>query len=148
VYLLVRPIIVQNIEPIIQEKAGEKINGTLTWRSIDLDPHYDLQFNYPELKDENGRDVFSSSFLTVKWTIPALYNYLMNKGDAVDVVNGIVVEDPVVHIYEKEGGTWNVQNIVKPSEEESSGTFKGNVVLTKGTADIPSSRGTSMNSKT
>ena len=38
VYLLIRPIVVQNLEPVIQDAVKEKINGTLVWRTMDLDP--------------------------------------------------------------------------------------------------------------
>ena len=33
VYLLIRPIVVQNLEPVIQDAVKEKINGTLGFRS-------------------------------------------------------------------------------------------------------------------
>ena len=35
VYLLIRPIVVQNLEPVIQDAVKEKINGTLVWRTMD-----------------------------------------------------------------------------------------------------------------
>ena len=34
VYLLIRPIVVQNLEPVIQDAVKEKINGTLVWLSL------------------------------------------------------------------------------------------------------------------
>lgn len=50
VYLLIRPIVVQNLEPVIQDAVKEKINGTLVWRTMDLDPRYNLSFDFVELR--------------------------------------------------------------------------------------------------
>lgn len=55
IYLLIRPIITQNLEPVIKDAAGERINGTLTWTMMDLDPNYDLSFTDLELKDAKER---------------------------------------------------------------------------------------------
>ena len=35
IYLLIRPIITQNLEPVIKDAAGERINGTLTWTMME-----------------------------------------------------------------------------------------------------------------
>ncbi len=60
IYLLIRPIITQYLEPVIKDAAGERINGTLTWTMMDLDPNYDLSFTDLELKDAKGEVVFKS----------------------------------------------------------------------------------------
>lgn len=74
IYLLIRPIIVQNLEPVLAEKLGDRVNGTLSWSSIDLDPNLDLSFAYLELKDEKGEDVLKTPSLTVGWSMSSLYN--------------------------------------------------------------------------
>ena len=67
VYLLIRPIVVQNLEPVIQDAVKEKINGTLVWRTMDLDPRYNLSFDFVELKDKEGKDVLKSANVTISW---------------------------------------------------------------------------------
>lgn len=52
IYLLIRPIIVQNLEPVLKEQLGARVNGTLSWQAMDLDPDLNLSFTNLELKDE------------------------------------------------------------------------------------------------
>ena len=86
IYLLIRPIIVQNLEPVLKEQLGASVNGTLSWESMDLDPDLNLAFTKLELKDENGVDVLSTPSLTVGWTLSSLYIYLVNGAGVATVV--------------------------------------------------------------
>ena len=136
IYLLIRPIIVQNLEPVLTEKAGEKINGTLTWDMMDIDPNLDLSFTNLVLKDENGEDVLKSPSLTIGWSLSALFNYLLSDGGVADVVKDIHVDAPEVHLQEKTDGTWNVQTLLKPSDDTDNGTFTGRLLIQNGEAKV------------
>ncbi len=136
IYLLIRPIIVQNLQPVLEEKAGERINGTLTWDMMDIDPNLDLSFTNLVLKDEKGEDVLKSPSLTIGWSMSALFNYLLRDGGIADVIRDIHVETPEVHLQEKADGTWNVQSILKPSEDTDSGTFTGRLLVKDGQAAV------------
>lgn len=136
IYLLIRPIIVQNLEPVIQEQAGDKINGSLSWDMMDIDPNLDLSFTNLVLKDENGEDVFKSPSLTIGWSMSALFNYLLHDAGVADVVRDIHVETPEIHLSEKADGTWNVQSILKPSDTTDSGTFTGRLLVKDGQAAV------------
>ena len=45
IYLLIRPIIVQNLEPVLKEQLGGRVNGTLSWQAMDLDPELNLSLD-------------------------------------------------------------------------------------------------------
>lgn len=130
VYLLIRPVIVQNIEPVIAAAADNKINGTVTWRKLDLDPNYDLDFMDLQLQDENGVVVLSAPSLTVGWTLSSMYDYVMKGTGIASVVKTVTLEDPNVYLNQKSDGTWNVQSLLKPAENEDSGNFTGKVIVT------------------
>lgn len=136
IYLLIRPIIVQNLEPVLKEKAGERINGTLSWDMMDIDPNLDLSFTNLVLKDANGEDVLQSPSLTVGWSMSALFNYLLFHGGIADVVRDIHVETPDVHLSENSNGKWNVESILKPSSDTDNGTFTGRLLVQGGTAAV------------
>lgn len=141
IYLLIRPIIVQNLEPVIKEQAGDKINGSLSWDMMDIDPNLDLSFTNLVLKDEKGEDVFKSPSLTIGWSMSALFNYLLHDAGVADVVRDIHVDTPELHLSEKADGTWNVQSIVKPSDTTDSGTFTGRLLVKDGQAAVKLSDG-------
>ena len=113
IYLLIRPIIVQN-----------------------LDPDLNLSFTNLELKDENGSDVLSTPTLTVGWTLSSLYNYLINHAGVASVVKDVTVEDPELSLAQKADGTWNVSSLLKPSDSSDSGVFTGKVIISGGTAKV------------
>lgn len=136
IYLLIRPIIVQNLEPVLAEKLGDRVNGTLSWSSIDLDPNLDLSFAYLELKDEKGEDVLKTPSLTVGWSMSSLYNYLLNDAGIAAVIRDVTIEKPELSLSQKADGTWNVSDILKPSDDSDSGKFTGKVIITKGRALI------------
>lgn len=141
VYLLIRPIVVQNLEPVIQDAVKEKINGTLVWRTMDLDPRYNLSFDFVELKDKEGKDVLKSANVTISWSAGALYNYLMHDGDLLNVVSGITMEEPMMTVRERKDGQWNVQELVKHSADESAGEFHGSVALKNGDLKVETQMG-------
>ena len=136
IYLLIRPIITQNLEPVIKDAAGERINGTLTWTMMDLDPNYDLSFTDLELKDAKGEVVFKSPSLEIGWSASALYNYAFKDGGIADVVKTVTIENPEVHLAKTEDGLWNVEKILKPSDSSDNGTFTGQVIVKDGKASI------------
>lgn len=136
IYLLIRPIIVQNLEPVLAEKLGDRVNGTLSWSSIDLDPNLDLSFAYLELKDEKGVDVLKTPSLTVGWSMSSLYNYLLHDAGVATVIRDVTIEKPELVLSQKADGTWNISDILKPSDDSDSGNFTGKVIITKGRALI------------
>lgn len=133
VYLIARPIIVQNLEPVLKQTAEEKINGTLTWEAMDLDPQYNLTFENISLTDIDGKDILTSQNVTVDWSAVALFDYLLDRGTILDVVRQVEVNEPSLYIREKETGDFNVQNLLKPQKEETPGQFLGIVSIHQGT---------------
>lgn len=136
VYLLIRPIIVQNLEPVLEDKLGERINGSISWQSLDLDPSLNLSFTKLELKDENGVDVLTTPSLTVGWTLSSLYNYLIRDAGVASVVKDVTVEEPSLTLSQKADGTWNVSTLLKPSDSSDSGVFTGQVIISNGSAKV------------
>ena len=136
VYLVVRPIIVQNLEPVIREVASEKINGTLNWLTMDLDPAYNLQFNYVELKDSDGSHILTAPMVTVEWSAGGLYNYIKNGAPVLSVVTGVTAEQPHVSLKKHTDDSWNVRHILKPTEKEDQGEFTGRIHVTGGVFDV------------
>ena len=136
VYLFLRPIIVQNLEPALQDAAAERLNGTITWSGLDLDPSYDVAFTDLELKDAGGETVFSAPSLTVRWTLAAAFDAWKEGKDVTAMIGDVIVENPSLHIREKADKSWNVQNLLKPEKDETPSAFKGRVLLKTGSAHI------------
>ena len=136
IYLLIRPIVVQNLEPVLQEQAGSHINGSLSWESMDLDPSLNLSFTNLVLKDEKGNEVLSTPDLTVGWTMSSLSDYLLRHKGVASVVKTVTVDTPVLTLTQKSDGTWNAADIIKPSTDSNSGVFTGKVVINDGKASV------------
>ena len=136
VYLLIRPIVVQNLEPVLSEQAGSHINGTLSWESMDLDPSLDLSFTNLVLKDASGNEVLTTPSLTVGWTMSSLYGYLFKDNGVASVVKTVTVDNPTLTLTQKSDGTWNAADLIKPSTDSNSGVFTGKVVIHDGSASV------------
>lgn len=135
-YFLVRPAAVARLEPLLAAAGEERINGTLSWRSFDLDPLYNLEFRDIELKDQNGRAVFRSPSLTVGWTVAGAFSAWKNGESVSAMVQDVMLDRPELHFYENPDGAWNVQTLLKPQEEERPGAFHGRILLKDGTAQV------------
>jgi translocation and assembly module TamB len=136
IYLLIRPIVVQNLEPVLQEQAGSHINGSLSWDAMDLDPSLDLSFTNLVLKDEKGNEVLTTPSLTVGWTMSSLSDYLMRHKGVASVVKTVTVDTPVLTLTQKSDGTWNAADLIKPSSDSNNGVFTGKVVIHDGKASV------------
>ena len=60
------------ISEAVASTAKKKINGQLTWQSMELTPGLDIRINELDVKDKKGRDVLKSPQLTVNWSVCAL----------------------------------------------------------------------------
>lgn len=135
-YFLIRPVAVGKLEPLLEEVGAERINGTLAWSTVDLDPLYDLEFKDLELRDAEGRVVFRSPALKVSWTLAGAFSAWKN-GDGVSaMIQDVVLDRPEIHAAENPDGTWNVQSLLKPQQDTSPSVFRGRVLMKDGTAGI------------
>lgn len=135
-YYLARPAAVRYIEPLLEEAAAAEINGTVTWKSVDLDASYNLELTDVVLKDAKGEDVLRAPSLTVGWTVGrAISSWQSGKG-AAGVISEVFLDAPSFQLIRYEDGSWNVQNLLKPKAEEKPNAFSGRILLRKGTAAI------------
>lgn len=135
-YFLIRPTAIQKIEPLLLEAGANRINGTLAWREIDLDPLYNLEFTDIEVIDSERRVVFKSPSLQVDWTIAGAFSAWLNGKDVSAMIQNVIAERPEIWVRQGENGIWNVQTLIKPLEEESPNHFCGRILLKNGTANV------------
>lgn len=135
-YILVRPAVVARLGPVLAEAAGERLNGSLSWRSVDLDPLYNLEFSDMELKDADGRVVFKSPSLTVGWTLWGAFSAWKNDEGVSAMVQDVLLDAPELYFAEEADGSWNIQQLLKPQKEETPGAFHGRILLKGGAANL------------
>ena len=134
-YLLVRPIAMETLEPQLSAASKERIRGTLSWRAVDLDPTFDLQFNDLELRDASGRRVFFAPSLTVHWTIAGALDVWLHDAGISKMVQTVRVETPEIAVTKAADGSWNVQNLVI-SESDGPSEFRGRILFSGGKASV------------
>lgn len=88
------------------------------------------------MKDNNGDTVLKSSYLTIGWTVSSLYDYLVHDSGVASLVKSVTVEDPEVDLRQGQDNSWNIQDILKPSDDTNSGTFTGKVAIKNGTIAV------------
>lgn len=132
----VRPFAAEKLGPVLREACGERVNGTAAWSELSLTPAFDLEFSEISLTDSRGREIFRSPRVTVGWTIArAVSAWLGDKGVSA-MIGDVVIDAPEIHARASTDGSWNVQNLLKPQEEETPSEFRGRVLLSGGAADV------------
>lgn len=142
-YLEVRPLAVEQLEPILEQTGRDRINGTLSWKKMDLDPSLNLEFTDIVLKDVNGEEVFRAPSLTVGWTVSRAFSAWQSGKGAAAAVSEVVLDAPAMHLKKLNDGSWNVQNLLKPQSEPQENPFSGRVLLREGTASVAPGNGES-----
>lgn len=140
-YLFARPLVAEKLPPLMKEAASEKLRGSLAWSDIELTPSFDLTIRGIVLKDDAGAEIFSSSAVTVGWSLANVFTAWKDDLGAAAMLRDVLVEKPVVHIRQSSDGSWNIQNLMKPQEEETENTFRGRILLKGGTAEVALAKG-------
>lgn len=140
-YLEVRPLAVEKLEPILEQTARDRINGTLSWEKLDLDPSLNLEFQNIILRDVNGAEVFRAPSLTVGWTIPRAFSAWKSGDGAASAISEVVLDAPSMHLEKLKNGSWNVQNLLKPQKEPQKNPFSGRILLRNGVAFVAPGNG-------
>ncbi len=130
-YVWVRPMAVSRLEPLLRQAAGERLSGTLSWRALDLDAAFDLNWTDIELRDTQGRRVFFAPKMTVSWTIAGALDALVTDDGVAAAIGSVRLSEPEIDLRKAADGSWNVQNLVR-SEEEGPTSFRGRVLLQEG----------------
>lgn len=136
VYLIIRPIFVQNAGPMIQEALADHINGTITWEAFDLDPSLNLDFTNVTVSDAAGSTVLKTPDLTISWSTSTLTHYLIHKDGILNVFTGVKVDHPDLSLVQEPDGRWNVDHLLKPSSNTPQGEFNGNIAIAEGNTKI------------
>ncbi len=140
-YAFVRPMAVSRLEPLLREAAEERLLGTLSWRALDLDAAFDLEWTDIELRDTQGRRVFFAPQMAVSWTfVGALDAVLSDDGVAV-AIGSVRLSEPEMNLRKAADGSWNVQHLIR-TEEEGNTTFRGRVLLQDGNVSVSLPEGT------
>ncbi len=140
-YCFVRPMAVGRLEPLLREAAGERLLGTLSWRALDLDAAFDLEWTDIELSDTQGRRVFFAPKMTVSWTIAGALQALLTDDGVAAAVGSVRLLTPEIDLRKAADGSWNVQNLVR-TKEEGPTSFRGRVLLQDGAVSVSLPEGT------
>ena len=140
-YLWVRPMAVGRLEPLLREAACERLFGTVSWRALDLDAAFDLEWTDIELRDTQGRRVFFAPQMTVSWTFAGALDVLLSDDGAAAAIGSVRLSEPEIHLRKAADGSWNVQHLIR-TEEEGSTIFRGRVLLQDGNVSVSLPEGT------
>ena len=139
-YFLVRPMAVGQLEPLLRQAAGERLAGTLSWRALDLDAAFNLEWTDIELRDTQGRRIFFAPQMTVGWTMAGALDALTTDDGVAAAIGSVRLSKPEIDIRKSADGSWNVQNLLQ-SKEEGSTNFRGRVLLQDGKVSVSISEG-------
>ncbi len=135
-YFMIRPAAVRYIEPLIEAAAEQRINGSVTWKSLDLDASYNLELTDVVLKDARGEEVLRAPSLTVGWTLARAISSWQQGTGVAGIVSDVLLDAPELQLIRYEDNSWNVQNLLKPQQDQQPNTFSGRILLRHGAAHV------------
>lgn len=120
------------INKAVASTAKKKINGQLTWQSMELTPGLDIRINELDVKDKKGRDVLKSPQLTVNWSVCALMRSFFDDRDTLAAITSIVADKPAVQVYKDGEQGWNVSHLIIVDNSTPASRFYGRVLIHDG----------------
>lgn len=130
-----KPALTQQLSEIVTTTANSKLNGTLSFASMDISLTGKVTISRPVIHDAKGRIVLESEDIDVYVNpvkiLPSLWD-----GNVLASLDTVAVDKPVVHLWENEDGSWNVAALIKPSDTERGADFYGVVRLSDGVVRV------------
>ena len=139
---LEKPVLMQKLSETVTTTVDDKINGTLSFQTMDVSFTGQVTLTEPIIKDTKGRVVLSGSQIAVQINTWKLLSSLSN-GRTAAAIDTVDVSQPVVHIWQNQPDkTWNVATLMKPSQDKSDAGFRAAVRFQDGTVRLQLADGT------
>lgn len=139
-----RPMLTQMLGDTIATTANSKLNGTLSFASLDVSLSGTVRIDRPVIRDANGHVVLESDDICV-YVNPVKLLPAIRTGEVVDALDTVAVDKPILHIWQNsQDETWNIQSLVKESNESSTSSFHGAIQIHEGTVRAALANGTTL----
>lgn len=117
--------------PLVEQTAGEYINGQLQMETMDVSPDLTFTARNLRLEDEQGNLVAQVPALSLQ--VDPL-KFLTGSG-AVGTVTRITLDGPRLHLVQNDRQEWNVAHLLKESQSSST-DFKGLIAIRDGSVEL------------
>lgn len=134
-FWLEKPVLTEVLGNTVTENVNTKLNGTLSYASLDLSLSGRVVVKKPVIKDQAGRVVLEGDELQVLLSPGKLVSSLAS-GQTLGVLDTLKVEKPVLHVWQNEDGAWNVTTLLKQNSTDSDAGFRGSILVEDGTARV------------
>ena len=130
-----KPALTQMAGQAITTTANSKLNGTLSFSSLDISLNGQLVMAKPVIKDAQGRVVIEGDAVRV-YVNPGKIMTALRQGEILQALDTADVDDPVLHLWQNEDdGTWNVASLIKKNQSTTDAGFRGAINVHNGTID-------------
>ncbi len=131
--LTVSPVIQQTVPGMIEEQINMKINGTAVFSSIQIGWNGDIWLENPLIRDMAGKTVVEGK--AVRVSIGALDSMeALLTGSPLKAIQKITVQEPVVYVKERANGSWDIADLIKKNETDTSMDLRGRILIEDGRA--------------
>ena len=130
-----KPALTQMAGQAITTTANSKLNGTLSFSSLDISLKGQLVLAKPVIRDTQGRVVIEGDAVRV-YVNPGKIVNALKQGEILQALDTADVDDPVLHLWQNEDdGTWNVASLIKKDQRQTDAGFRGAINVHNGTID-------------
>lgn len=136
------PAVTQMLSDTVATTINSKLNGTLSFASMDVSLSGRVRIVQPVVKDVQGRIVAEGTDVQV-YVNPAKIIPSLQRGEILEALDTVDVNEPVLHIWQEEDGkTWNIASLIKTNKSASDMGFHSAVHVHDGTVRVLLPNGT------
>lgn len=132
VFWMEKPALTQMLNDTVRTTANSKLNGTLSFDSMDISLSGKVIISRPVIRDTAGQVVLEGDDVQV-YVNPSKILPSLRKGAVLEALDTIDIRKPVLHVWEGSDGTWNIASLIRTNNETKDTGFRGTVRLQEGT---------------
>lgn len=128
-----KPVLIQYVSTTITTTLNEHINGTVSFSAMDVSLTGKIFLYDPLIKDTQGKTVITGDNVEIQVNPWQMAKLAASGDNVVSSIQTVTVVAPVVHIWEKTPGEWNLASLIKKDTNAGDPGFRAVVYVRKGT---------------
>ncbi len=138
---VVKPMAEKTIAPLVKEQLNNAVRGTISYDTLEVGWLGQVLLSQVDVKDEKNKLVAQAKEVSVGLSPMGVLRILLEDAGAVAALGTIRVQEPIVYAQEYGDRSWNIEHIIKKTDDSKPMDYKGTVHIVDGILEVENVEG-------
>lgn len=125
----IKPSLESYATPLVKEELNSMINGRVDYDDLEFGWNGVVHVKNVQLIDLNQGNVVRAKSIDVALSPKSLLDIVWGQKGTASVVSDITIHQGDFHIWQEANKSWNFQNLLKDTSNDSNNTFDGTITI-------------------